>query len=315
MTLSISKTAAAEVLRRVKLFGALSRTPHGIIDMSTPALAALLCLGGFPPVTVILIGLITVFAGYTAVYALNDVVDFHTDREKARMGAFEAPGDDLDAVLVRHPMAQGLLSYPEGMVWAMGWGAVAVIGAYILNPICVLIFVGAASLEVIYCLLLQVSYLRTLVSGVVKSAGAMAAVFAVDPTPPPAFLLALFAWLFLWEIGGQNVPNDWTDLEADRQFGARTVPVRFGPNRSIGIIAGGLTASVLISPLLFFLSPARFPTAIPVLAGAAGVGLLLYPALRLVYQRTADGAMRLFNRASYYPLVLFAITVVGVIIA
>ena len=28
-----------------------------------------------------------------------------------------------------------------------------------------------------------------------------------------------------------------------------------------------------------------------------------------------DGAMRLFNRASYYPLVLFAITVVGVMIA
>ena len=54
--------------------------------------------------------------------------------------------------------------------------------------------------EAVYCLLLKVSYLRTLVSGSVKTAGGMAAVYAVTPDPSPWFLACLFLWLFFWEI-------------------------------------------------------------------------------------------------------------------
>ena len=114
---------------RLKLFWALSRTPHGLLDMCTPAFAALLWLGALPPLNVILIGLLTLFAGYTAVYALNDVVDYHVDREKAAAGVLAAGTSDLDGVIIRHPMAQGLLSFTEGLVWAVSWSLVALIGA------------------------------------------------------------------------------------------------------------------------------------------------------------------------------------------
>jgi len=102
-------------LSRLKLFFALSRTPHGLLDMCTPAFGALLWLGHFPPVQLVVIGLITTFAGYTAVYALNDVIDYKADREKAAMGGFSKSESYLDGVLVRHPMAQGLLSFKEGL--------------------------------------------------------------------------------------------------------------------------------------------------------------------------------------------------------
>jgi hypothetical protein len=69
---------------RVKLFLALSRTPHGLLDLATPALAALLCYGGLPPFGVIILGLLTGFAGYTAVYALNDLVDYRVDQRSSR---------------------------------------------------------------------------------------------------------------------------------------------------------------------------------------------------------------------------------------
>ncbi|HAY38007.1 MAG TPA: hypothetical protein DCY53_00910, partial [Desulfobacteraceae bacterium] len=72
-------------LAKINLFWALSRTPHGILDMATPALGALLWLGRFPSLEVILIGLITTFAGYTAVYALNDVIDYRVDKEKLKL--------------------------------------------------------------------------------------------------------------------------------------------------------------------------------------------------------------------------------------
>ena len=80
--------------------------------------------------------------------------------------------------------------------------------------------------------MLQVSHLRTLVSGIVKTLGGLAAVFAVDATPDPGLLLLLFFWLFFWEIGGQNVPNDWHDIEEDTSLQARTVPVSLGAEDS-----------------------------------------------------------------------------------
>jgi 4-hydroxybenzoate polyprenyltransferase len=71
-------------IARLKLFWALSRTPHGLLDMCTAALASLLWLGYFPSFKIIGLGLITVFAGYTAVYALNDVVGYRSDKKKVQ---------------------------------------------------------------------------------------------------------------------------------------------------------------------------------------------------------------------------------------
>ena len=95
-------------LSRLKLFWALSRTPHGLLDMCTPAFGALLWLGHLPSISVVMIGLITTFAGYTAVYALNDVIDYRADRKKAAMGGYSAEENYLDGVLVRHPCADGV---------------------------------------------------------------------------------------------------------------------------------------------------------------------------------------------------------------
>ena len=116
---------------------------------------------------------------------------------------------------MRHPLAQGLLSLREGLVWTGVWALLALAGAYLLNPACALIFIVSIVLETLYCLMLQVSHLRTVVSGMVKTMGAVAAVFAVDPHPSVSFLILLFLWLFFWEIGGQNIPNDLTDVDED----------------------------------------------------------------------------------------------------
>ena len=67
---------------QLKFFLALSRTPHGLLDMATPAFTALLWCGSIPPLKIILLGLITAFAGYTAVYALNDLVDYRVDKKR-----------------------------------------------------------------------------------------------------------------------------------------------------------------------------------------------------------------------------------------
>lgn len=296
---------------RIRLFMALSRTPHGLLDMTTPALGALLWLGGIPALPIVALGLLTAFAGYTAVYSLNDLVDYRVDRAKMmRFGLPQTPGD-LDSVYARHPLAQGLLSLREGLLWTITWVVVALVGAYSLNPTCAWIFVAGCVAEAVYCKMLQVSWLRTLVSGGVKTAGAIAAVFAVTPDPSPVFLLVLFLWLFFWEIGGQNVPNDWSDLEEDRNMEAETIPVRFGPEGSSLIIVVTLAMTSVLSLFVYWATPARLH---PIyLAGAisAGIILLLVPAFRLHSSRNSAEAALLFNRSSYYPVTMLTTVLVS----
>jgi len=279
--------------------------------MTTPAMAALLCLGAFPGPAVVLVGLLTAFAGYTAVYALNDVVDYRSDQAKAAEGSQGAACRDIDALLVRHPMACGQLSYGQGLAWALGWAAVALAGAWWLNPVCAAIFAGGCLLEALYCLLWRVSPLRALVSGVVKTMGAMAAVWAVVPNPSPVFVFLLFTGLFCWEIGGQNIPNDWSDIDEDRRWGAKTIPVVLGLGRSLALIGVSLTAGLGLIVLVVAIAPAGGPLE-ALAALAAGGYLLLRPAMNLHAAPGRENALALFNRASWFPTALLAIALAAI---
>lgn len=305
----ISVPSFSAAASRLKLFLALSRTPHALIDMANPAAAALLCMGSFPPFWIIALGLLTVFSGYTAVYALNDVIDYRTDKQKMAFGLYSDSESYLDGVLLRHPMAKGLLSYRQGLLWVLAWSLVALGGAYLLNPVCLLIFLTGCLLEAVYCLLWKVSPLRAAINGIVKTLGAVAAVYAVEPDPSILFLAVLCLWIFFWEIGGQNIPADWADIEEDQRFYARTLPVMLGPVKAGIILVGCLIVSFFLNILLFWVSPVNFGfasfTALVLINGY----LLLLPAKRLHETRDRAEAMVLFNKASYLPLAVLILTV------
>jgi 4-hydroxybenzoate polyprenyltransferase len=310
----ITPIAKNDLLRKLKFFLALSRTPHGVIDMAMPIVAALLCLGHFPPLPVSLVGLITVFAGYTAVYALNDVVDFRTDKQKVGIGGYTDKENFIDGVFIRHPMAKGVLSLQAGLAWTLFWTAVAMGGAYWLNPICLWIFLGGCLLEGFYCLLWRVTPMRAIINGIVKTLGALAAAFAVNACPPLIFLILLFLWIFAWEIGGQNIPNDWTDIKEDRHFKAKTIPVHLGTRRASLIAVLCLVGTLFLNMALFWASPLPFNGWLLGAAVVINVALLLWPARQLAGRRQRSAAMTLFNRASYYPLAMLCIVLISLIL-
>jgi 4-hydroxybenzoate polyprenyltransferase len=313
-SLNHTDAAANSGLSRFKLFLALSRTPHALLDLATPALGAMLWLGRIPPPQIVILGFLTAFAGYTAVYALNDLVDYRLDWEKIQKCGLPCSDHDLDAVYVRHPLAQGMLSLKEGILWTAAWAVIALLGALLLNPVCALVFLLGCLAEAVYCLMFRVSYLRILVSGVVKTAGGIAAVFAVEPNPSVGFLLVLFLWLICWEIGGQNVPNDLADLDQDRDLQARTLPVHFGANDASRIVLYSLAAAIGFSIVLFWVTPAGL--GLLYLPGAliAGSFMLLLPARRLAESQAAPQASALFNRASYYPLAMLIIVLISTMV-
>jgi 4-hydroxybenzoate polyprenyltransferase len=299
---AFTSTTFSQWKQRLGPYLALSRTPHGLIDMAAPALAALLCLGYFPPPAVVLVGLATMFAGYTAVYALNDLVDLRIDRAKVGIGGYSDAESYVDGVLVRHPLAKNVLSFNAGLAWTAAWTLVTLAGAWWLNPVCLYLFLAGCLLEAIYCKLLRISPWRALINGIVKTIGPLAAVFAVQPQPSLLFLAILFMWFFCWEIGGQNIPNDWTDIEEDRHFGAKTIPVRLGLRRAAILSLVLLVAAFFLHPLLLWVSPLSVGGLDLAAAAAVAVWLLLRPALRLAQESERRSAMALFNQASFYPL-------------
>lgn len=289
----------------MKRFFALSRTTHGVLDLAAPGFVALLWLGHFPQWQVILLSLFTAFAAYTAIYALNDLVGIAVDKEKFA-GGINA-GYSVESSNMRYPLAQNVLPYRSGLLWFASWFAVALIGSYLLNPAIVVILVAAAILEVIYVMLLKVTYLRTFVSGLVKSSGPVAAVFVVDPSPSPTLLLLIFAWVFLWEIGGQNVPADWNDTVEDKRVNAKTIPIHFGARKAGIIVVITLGLTVFTSMFLPLISPVNLGTFYLLASAVAGFILLLKPGYQLYQLQEGRQAAALFDSASYYPLAQLAI--------
>ncbi|MBU6469485.1 MAG: UbiA family prenyltransferase [Gammaproteobacteria bacterium] len=297
----------------MRRFLALSRSTHGILDVAMPGFTALLWLGHFPSWRVLLLSLITAVAGYTAIYALNDLVGVKADREKFALSGVNR-GYSVEASALRYPLAHNLLSVRSGAAWFGLWCVITLVGAYLLNPVIVAIVIAAAALEIIYCLLLKVTYWRTLVSGLVKSAGPIAAVFVVVPRPSWGLLLLLLAWLILWEIGGQNIPADWNDVEQDRRVGAKTIPLVFGPRVAGVLVVVCLAVAVILSLLLPRMSPLALGVPYLMASAVGGVLLLLLPAAQLSYSHTNRQAAKLFDRASLYPLAQLAIVTVFVLI-
>jgi 4-hydroxybenzoate polyprenyltransferase len=298
-------------ISRLKLLLALSRTPHGLLDLATPVLGAVLWLDGFPPAEIMAMGLITAFSGYTAVYAFNDVVDYRVDQEKLQISGISKSDGDLDGVFARHPLARHMLSYRQAVFWAGAWTLLALARSYWLNPVCAVIFLAASFLEFLYCRLLKVTYLRGVISGVVKNSGATAAVFAVDPAPDFSFLAVLFIWFFFWEIGGQNIPNDWSDLREDKSLRAKTIPVYFGPEKSTRLILISLMIAVVMSLLIVRVAPGRLGPVYLIGAFISGLYFLVLPAVRLLRNKDSRGSCNLFNRASYYPAAMLLVTVIN----
>ncbi|MDP1714212.1 MAG: UbiA family prenyltransferase [Anaerolineales bacterium] len=285
----------------MKRFFALSRTSHGILDLAVPAFCALLWLGNFPQLPVILLSLFTAFAGYTAVYALNDLVGVKVDKEKFA-GSGINPGYSVETSEQRYPLAQNLISFKGGLFWMGTWFILALAGSYLLNPVIVFILLAAAVLEIIYCLLLKVTYLRTLVSGVVKTSGPIAAVFVVDPNPSPYFLLLLFIWLFLWEIGGQNIPADWNDTVEDKRVNAKTIPISFGVEKAGLIVITAMALTVIASGFLPLISPANLGLPYILVSLIIGYVFLIQPGFQLYKYKEGRQAANLFDKASYYPV-------------
>lgn len=307
--MSQSSAITGLINKRIKVYFGFSRMSHSILDIGHPGFGALLVLGSFPPLHQLVLGLIASFSGYTAVFALNDLMDFRIDTERIEKYQKNLEGFDLDVLGIRHPMAQRVLPFAHALGWVLFWGLLSLLTAFMLSPVCFFLLIGSIALEMGYCLLLRRSHWKALLSGSMVGLGALAGVFAVVRHPPSPFLILLFFWAFGWEVGGRNITNDWTDLEEDIHLGIRTFPVRYGRRVSAVVSTSLICATVLVSFFLPF--PVSLSNPVVYEAGAlvAGWFLMVGPAWRWARAGSPESAMALFNRACFYPAAMLAVAV------
>lgn len=297
----------------LRLYLGLSRTPHGLLDVATPAMGALLWLGTFPSLTVIVVGLITAFAGYNAVYALNDLIDYRVDRDRISQKEDKPVFFHVDEILVRHPIAKGLLTFQQGLVWCVAWGSVAIVGAFWLNPMCVGVFFVSTVSEALYCRLLKVTHLKVIPSAIVKSSGGLAGVLAVDPSPALGFVAVLMLWLAAWEIGGQNIANDIVDRDDDLKVSARTTATVLGIQEAVFRSVSCVSMAAFGGLLIYWYAGKGVGCLYPVGAVLLGWYLLLEPARKLFFATGTQAASELFNRASYMPACFLLLTALSIL--
>ncbi|HEY3318337.1 MAG TPA: UbiA prenyltransferase family protein [Coriobacteriia bacterium] len=283
----------------------LSRGRQALLSVAQPALGALLAAGRLPDARVVAVGLVAATAGYLAVFSLNDVLDLHVDERALAAGKDAAPTGDVDTVVLRHPLAQGVLSRTVALAWVGSLAAVALVGAAALGGACVLAFAAAVALEVAYCALRSVTWAKTFLSGAMVGIGGLAGWVAVAPLGIRA--LPFFALLAAWEIAGRNLPNDLADIAADSAVGLRTVATTFGPRVSADASALGAYVTAAICLVL----PA--PPLLRVGALLCCTWSMAAPALGLASDPTPERAGSYFNRASLFPALAFAAALAGLL--
>ncbi|KAA0233908.1 MAG: 4-hydroxybenzoate octaprenyltransferase [Acidimicrobiales bacterium] len=295
---------------RLKALFALSRTVQAHLSIAQPALAALVAARGVPPLRVIVVGFVAAWAGFHAVFAINDVIDYQLDRARfAHLKSYQ--GFDIDSALMRHPLAQGYLRRRHALAWIGGLAVVAIGLAALLSWISVWLFCGAVALEALYCWLARISAWKFLISGLMVGLGALAGWFPVTSSTGWATVW-VFVWMATWEIGGRNIVNDWSDVEEDVLLGIRTVPVQFGTVVAGRLLLGFNVAATLAGAAL---APAAgLPAWYIPMALLVGAVLLVVPSWRLARDADAAVAHRLFNRASFYPPVMVVVVGAGYVL-
>ena len=280
----------------------LSRGRQALINIVQPGIGAVLAVGGLPGWRALGIGLVASWAGFFAVFSLNDVLDHKVDAESLRAGKDDARGFDVDMAFQRHPLAHGTLSLRLSVLWVLGLAVVAGVGAALLSPLALLFFALAVAIEVAYCLLRRVTWTKTILSGLMVGCGGLAGWTAVAPLRPAA--LTVFAFLAFWELS-RNMANDLGDIRSDAAVGIRTVSTTFGP--VVAARADLVAAAAMLGSVVFLTQNAAALT----VALVSAVWLVVLPMEHLVREPDSEHAVRYFNHISWYPEAILLAVLVG----
>lgn len=304
-----AKTIKKHRVNKLSALFASSRPLQASLSIAQPAIPALIAARGLPSPGVLILAVPAAASGFLAVFAANDLMDVDIDRKRFR-SLRSLKGWNIDTFIVRHPLAQGMITYNEQLLWILFHLAIAGVLSYLINPMCLLMFTVSGALEVTYCKMKKFSELKFLPTGMMVAFGALAGWYAVSKSTDLPIVLTLFFLFFAWEIAGRNIVNDFSDVEEDRQLGIKTVPSIHGLKSAAWLTFVFALFTVLSNVILTFTANLGFFYLI--VSTVVGILLMLIPGIHLLKKPFPAEALRYFNKGSLYPLGILATLVLSI---
>lgn len=210
-----------KAIKKAHDYGILVMFSHTIFSLSFALISMLLASNGFPSPYVVFWILVAFMGARTGANAINRVIDAEIDKKNPRTATRQLP--------------QGLLKKKEVILFSTACFLVMILGAYMLNPLCLLLSPIALFLLIIYSYTKRFTWACHLVLGVTSAAAPVGAWLAVTGkiTWLPLFIGAANT---LW-VAGFDIIYGSQDYDFDTANGIHSIPSRFGVKNALHIAA------------------------------------------------------------------------------
>jgi 4-hydroxybenzoate polyprenyltransferase len=243
----VEDKAGRRGLGRLATLGESVMIRHSLFSLPFAAAAVLLETGGRPPAGKLLWILVAAFGARNAANALNRIIDARIDAANPRTADRALP--------------QGRIKLRELWFFTGAMLALLVLGAAMLNPLCLALLPVAGILVFGYSYTKRFTWLCHYWLGLTCSAAVMGAFLGVSGLFALRYFL-LTAGVAFW-VAGFDILYAIQDISFDRGAGLKSIPARFGERTARTFAAlSHLSALAGFSSIFLFWS-------------AAGLGLLL----------------------------------------
>lgn len=276
-------------LERVAAYGRMIRFSHSVfaLPFALASLALAAREGGVAAGQVAWI-VVAMVAARSAAMGFNRLADHGLDARNPRTASRELP--------------RGVLSRREVWLFVVVSGAVFVLAAAKLNPLCLALSPVALAIVFGYSYTKRFTALSQVVLGLslaVAPVGAWLAIRGRFDAAPLALALAVVLW-----VAGFDTIYACQDAEFDRREGLHSIPARLGVARAL-LVARALHVGAIAALLALYVLVPLHPL---YLAGVAAVAALLAWEHTLVRADDLSQVMRAFNLNGWVGLLYFAFT-------
>lgn len=279
------------------------RKPTGLVRLTRPYIllttsllfisSAFLSVGGIPPLQQFLKGFLAVSFAIAAAHAFNDYSDWELDIENPRTA--------------KRPIPTGLVSPFEALLFSILLGTIAIVLAFSLGFLSILIVLAAIPLPFTYNYFrkhgIPFSFLCTL--------AAVLLIVLFGSVAVSSKLISSHVALFLafglsWETG-RTLISEVQDVETDRALSVSTLSTILSSRRAarLVVILFAVTAGISLLIGLF----AQLGATYPIIAFASG-SWLVYKSIELLRAPTTGNATKMrINAPKYLVVICISMTI------
>jgi 4-hydroxybenzoate polyprenyltransferase len=236
--MSITEPKLSSGLAKLRLYGELVMFSHSLFALPFGLMGMLLAANGLPTLRTFFWILVSLVGARNAANALNRLIDLRYDAANPRTAHRHLP--------------QGLVTAGEVLGLSITGFALLLLGAWQLNPLCLMLAPVAVLILVGYSFTKRFTWASHLVLGFACGIAPTASWLAVTgrfAIPPIILSGAVMCW-----VAGFDIIYATQDVEFDRQTGLYAIPARFGIQSALRIARGlHLVVILLLLSLPWFL--------------------------------------------------------------